>query len=54
MPMEYLANSGRMALEAPELQNKNKHIAHHERKRNVIGFTGFGQLVTPGQVTDLK
>ena len=51
--MEYLANSGR-PLDAPEPQNKNEHIARYEKKRMVLGFTGFAQLVTPGQVTDLK
>ena len=41
-------------LDALEPQNKNGHIACYERKRMTLDFTGFAQLVTPGQVTDLK
>ena len=59
--MEYLGHFGRMGailvecpLDALEPQSKNEHIAGYERKRMVLGFKGFQQLVTPGQVIDLN
>ena len=33
-------------LDALESQNKNKHIAHYERKRMILGCMGFA-LLTP-------
>ena len=41
-------------LDALGPENKNEHIACYERKRMTLDFTGFAQLVTPGQVIDLK
>ena len=41
-------------VDAPEPRNKNEHIARYERKRMVLSFTDFAQLVTPGHVIDLK
>ena len=41
-------------LDALELQNKNEDIVHNERKRLVLVFTGFAQLLTPGWVIDLR
>ena len=52
--MEYLANTGRMALDALEPQNKNQRIARYERKRMVLGLMDFAQLVTRSQITDFK
>ena len=53
--MEELAISGRITLHAlgPQNKKKNEDIARYERKRMVFGFTGFPQLLTPGQVIDL-
>ena len=41
-------------VDAPEPRNKKEHIARYERKKIVLSFTGFAQLVTPGHVIDLK
>ena len=41
-------------LDALEPQNKNEDIVRYERKRMVLGFTGFARLLTPGRVIDLR
>ena len=41
-------------LDALQPQNKNENIVYYERKRMVLGFMGFAQLLTPGQVIDLR
>ena len=54
MSIEYLAFIVERSLDELDSQNKNKHIARYVRKRIVLGFTGFSQLVATGQVIKLK
>ena len=41
------------SLDELELRNKKENVGLNERKRMVLRFRGFAQLVTPGQVNSL-